>query len=167
MALAVALGGLAACSKGSSGPHARAVVLDGRPRYPDDQGILTAITGESLTVDKHEYRVTENLQSFSASTLAKVSPADRVSQYVQVGVNKKTVVWIALYSAVIKRAGQRPVAFHIGGLVKASKQGLVFADGSVLRVSPTVTLPHDLPASVRVEIDVGRHRVERLTVLSV
>jgi hypothetical protein len=161
----VGAAGLTAC-RSTKTHHSRAVVLDGRPRYPDDEGVLRGLTRRELVLDERHYKVTENLQAFSASTMETVGLGNRLSQYAQIGVNGKTAVWIAMYSAVAQLPGRPALAFHIGTLSRVAKDRVVFKDGSVLKLRHNSRTPAQPGAVVRAEIDVKRHRVDKLIVLS-
>jgi hypothetical protein len=156
---------LGGCAGGGASHHAKAVVLDGRPRYPDDEGLLKAVNTKELRIDGRRYQVSQNIQAFSSSTTETVSLLSRLGQYAQVGVNGKKVVWIAMYSAAAELPGRPKLAFHVGTLVRVDKGRGIFKDGSVLKLGSSQA-PANLPASVRAEIDVARHRVDKLIVVS-
>jgi hypothetical protein len=141
-------------------------VLDGRPRHADAEGVMTAADSVRVIVDGHRYVLARTVQVFSTSTLQPVSLVSRLNQYVQVGLRGKTAMWIALYSAVLTLPQQSEVAFHIGTLKSVKDREAVFQDGSVLKVASGVKPTTALPAQYRADIDVARHRVGRLTVVS-
>ncbi len=150
----------ASCSKADSDA---AVILDGRPRYPDAEGVVTKVSRKSITVGSQTFAVSPDLQSFSSATLQTVPLLQRRDQYVQIGLEGETVVWIASISAVVRLA--EPAAFHIGKVksVDAGERRLLFADGTVLRLADDVDLP---PAGrqTTAEIDPERAVVRRLEI---
>ena len=154
-----------ACSKGAPAPD---IVLDGRPHAPGDEGVLSALTERTLSLDsRRDYRLSPKAKAFAAASLQKVPLGGRLGQYVQVGLVKKTVVWIATFSAVVQLPGKPPVAFHIATLKQVdAERRAVFADGTVLRLDSTVELPATLPAMVRAAIDVATHSIRELVQLS-
>ncbi|MFL6111976.1 MAG: hypothetical protein ACJ786_11570 [Catenulispora sp.] len=155
------LGG--ACSHGSS---KAAVVLDGRPRLANDEGVVTAVTKDRLTLDgKRTYSVDRNLQSFESTTLKVMPLLNRTGAYVQIGEDHGKVRWIASYTLVVTRPDQPPTAFHTGRVARTEAGRVVFADGSVLAVAPGVTVP-EAGRQARAEIDVPTHRVRALVVTS-
>ncbi|HEV7689100.1 MAG TPA: hypothetical protein VGQ80_21155, partial [Acidimicrobiia bacterium] len=83
---------LAGCANSSS----HRLVLDGRPRYPDVEGVVDQISFEQITLDGgRTYGVQKDLQSFSTYDLAAVPMLQRRGQYVQLGLNGKKVAWLA------------------------------------------------------------------------
>jgi hypothetical protein len=146
---------LAAGCGGDDGPTP--ITLDGRPRYPDAEGVVERVSAESLTLDgRRTYEVSPALQSFSTSTLKTLPLLQRRGQYVQLGLDGRTVVWLANVGAPVPV--DPPRVFHQGTLVRVSGGRLVFRDGTVLRLGPGVTSP--VPSGlVRAAIDPGRHVV--------
>lgn len=154
VALALAL--LAGCGGGGGGP--RPLALDGRPRYPNAEGVVEAVTVKSIRLaGGRTYKVSPKLQSFSTTTLETLPLLQRKGQYVQVGVHGDTVVWIANVGAILPVAP--PAVYYQGTLIRADAQGrLVFRDGTVLQTTPGVRSP--VPNGlVRAEIDPSSHRV--------
>ena len=150
---------LAGCRDG--GPDA--LVLDGSPRYGDDEGVVTAVTRERLTLDgRRTFEVSPQLRAFSTRTLDAVPLLGRQGQYVLVGLDGDTVVWVASVGGVLRVPGQRPVAYYTGDLERVVNGRAEFADGTVLRVAAGVRAPP--PGRVRAEIDVDGHVVRRLLV---
>lgn len=164
--LCIAATFVAACS---SGPPAPRIHVDGSPRYPDDEGTVTKFDENTLriTIDgKRSYVISEKARVFATSTLQPVGMRGRVGQYVQVGVSKKYVVWVATFTQVVQLANTPPLAFEVGNLVRVdSRHRAVFRDGTVLRLADGVALP-TLPAHVRADIDVGSHSIRELVQLS-
>jgi hypothetical protein len=152
---------LGACTSGGS---EGAVVLDGRPRVPDEEGVVVAVSRTKIALaGGRTYSVSPRLQSFSSSTLQAVPLVQRRDQYVHLGLEGDTVVWLASISAVV-RLGE-PSAFHIGKLesLDRDQRRLVFADGTVLRLGDDVDFP-PVGRQVTAEIDPDAKRVRRLEV---
>ncbi|MDQ1374676.1 MAG: hypothetical protein QOJ09_2014 [Actinomycetota bacterium] len=137
--------------------HARAdrVVLDGRPRYPDVEGVVQSVSVKRIVLDGgRSYAVSPNLQSFSTYTLETTPLLGRLHQYVQVGLQGHTAVWVAGVGAVVRSPSAPPAAYYLGHLVRVQGRRAVFRDGTVLRLGTGVTAS---PGQVRVEIDPDRH----------
>lgn len=149
---------VAACGGGGVKP----IALDGSPRFPDAEGVVTSVTVRQLTLDGGRvYDVSKKLQSFSTYTLETVSLLQRKGQYVQVGLHGRTVVWIGTIGAPLPQ--NPPVVYYLGTLVKVDQGRLVFRDGTVLRLGPSVTTPTK-SGLVRVEIDPSQHVVRQVVV---
>ncbi|HUR48179.1 MAG TPA: hypothetical protein VMY88_01420 [Acidimicrobiales bacterium] len=144
---------------------APAVVLDGSPRHADDEGVITAldVDGLSLTLDdKRSYEVSEQLRSFSALDLSIQPLADAKDAYVQVGLDGRTVVWLGRIAKVVPT--QPPRVFYVGRFTRIEDaDGLrraVFGEGTVLALGDGVEPPPDsVGAVLQVEIDPATHRV--------
>lgn len=148
---------LAGCSRAEP-----AVRLDGSPRFPDDEGVVTAVDGRGLTLDgARTYEVSDRLRSFSTYDLRLEPFRNRLNQYVQVGLDGDTVVWMAGVAAVVP--GDPPRVFYSGRLKEVDGQGrAIFADGTVLTLAPGVR-PPATGTLVQAEIDARAHRVRRLS----
>ena len=153
MIVALALG---ACREG-----AERLVLDGRPRVPDVEGVVEQISFERITLDGgRSYEVRKDLQSFSTYDLAAVPMLHRLGQYVQLGLSGKKVAWMAGIGVVVRGAGP-PVVYYNGVLVRLDGDRAIFRDGTVLRLADGVTSPVD-QGLVRAELDPALHRVRAL-----
>ncbi len=161
--VALLLGG--ACRSSAPAPN---VVLDGRPRYADDEGVVTALNTRAVVLDNQRtYAISPKLRAFASSTLQPVTLSGRTGQYVQVGLAKKTVVWVATFSAVIQLQGSPRLAFHLGTLARVdARHRAFFRDGTVLRTELAALPPEKLPVRVRADIDVDRHRIRGFVQLS-
>lgn len=150
---------LGACGGSSVKP----IPLDGTPRYPDAEGIVQAVDVHHITLDGgRTYKVSPNLQSFSTYTLETLSLLGRKGQYVQVGLHRGTMTWIAAIGAPVPL--QPPVVFYNGRLTRIDSSGhLVFRDGTVLRLGLSVTSP-TTSGVVRAEIDPTAHVVRRVVI---
>lgn len=160
VALMVALLG-GACGRSA----AATIALDGSPRRPSDEGVVTAVSATRLTLDgKRTYRVDRKMRAFDSTTLQAVPLLSRQGMYVQVGAAHGKVSWLASYTLVVNVPGQPPTAFHSGAIRTASdRRHVVFADGSVLATDPVAAVP---PAGrqARADIDVASHRVRSFSV---
>ncbi|HUQ39457.1 MAG TPA: hypothetical protein VM030_04835 [Acidimicrobiales bacterium] len=161
LAVALLFGG---CGGGGDDAPAR-LVLDGRPRYPDDQGVVTRVSRTSITLaGARTYRVSPKLQSFSTMDLSTQPLLQRKGQYVQVGLDGTTMVWIAGVAKVLP--GTPPRVFYVGTLKRLDGKGnAVFADGTVLRLGAGVT-PSPPKGSATVEIDPAAGVARRITMSS-
>jgi hypothetical protein len=141
------------------------VVLDGSPRLPDDEGVITAldVEGLSLTLDgKRSYQVSEQLRSFSALDLSIQPLADAKDAYVQVGLDGRTVVWLGRIAKVVPT--RPPRVFYVGRFTRIEDaeggRRAVFGEGTVLAIADGVQPPPDSAGQVlQVEIDPAAHRV--------
>jgi hypothetical protein len=159
-AVATAAVVLAAC--GGGGAKAPALALDGSPRHPNAEGVVTEVATDHLVLDgARRFSVATDLRCFSSSTLASVPLVGRKGTYVQVGAAGSVVHWLAAYGAVVQVPGQPAVAYHVGKLVGLASGKATFADGSVLSVAPGVTAPAGA-SQVRATIDVGAKRISAL-----
>ena len=159
LALAVSL--LAAVSLGGCNRSSSPVVrLDGSPRFPDDQGVVTAVSRQRLTLDgARTYSISPDLQSFSTYTLSAVSVLQRKGQYVQIGLRGKTAVWLANIAAVLP--SKPPAVYYRGRLLRVDQRQAIFRDGTVLRVAPET--PAVTGGNVLVRLDPARHVVVDMT----
>src|SRR2546423_1275010 len=106
---------LAGCPKSD----AHRLVLDGRPRIPDAEGVVEGISFDRITLDGgRSYGVRKDLQSFSTYDLAAVPMLQRLGQYVQLGLNGKKVAWMAWIGVVVRRPHAAPVVYYNGVLVR-------------------------------------------------
>lgn len=161
-ALLAPLGGAAACG----GEETEApVVLDGSPRFADDEGIVTAldVDDRTLTLDgKRSYQVSDNLRSFSALDLSIQPLADAANAYVQVGLEGRTVVWLGRIAKVVPT--DPPRVYYVGRLrsIESTDEGrrVVFGEGTVLELADGVEPPEGSDGElVQAEIDPVAHRV--------
>jgi hypothetical protein len=137
------------CSR--SGGADDALVLDGRPRFPDAQGVVRDVTFTKLTLaDGTSYRITRDLRCFSTYTLGAVPLLGRKGQFVQLGLEGDRVAWLASVGAVVN--SEPPAVYYTGRLVRAdAKRRAIFRDGTVFALGDGVDVP---PAGfVQVAID--------------
>lgn len=128
MALAAVL---TAC-RGGGGPDIR---LDGSPRHPDDEGLVTAVSHESVTLDgERTYDIDRDLICFSSLDLSAVPVLYTEGQYVQIGLDGDTAEWIG---TIAKPLTTEPPRVVVLGEIESIEEGsLVFDDGLVLRAAP-------------------------------
>jgi hypothetical protein len=138
-------------------------VLDGSPRYPDREGVITDVSLTELVLNgRDHFTVDPKLQCFSTYTLESVPLLGRKNQYVQLGVKGTRVTWVASFAAVVHLPAQSPVVFYTGRLVRVDDQRrAIFRDGSVLRLAPGVAVPK-VASVLRAEIDPASQRVRAL-----
>jgi hypothetical protein len=148
---------LAGCSRSDG----RRLVLDGRPRIPDVEGVVEQISFDRITLDGgRSYGVPKDLQSFSTYDLAAFPMLQRRGQYVQLGLNGKKVAWLAGIGVVVRGAGP-PVVFYNGVLLRREGPRAIFRDGTVLQLAAGVTAPVE-QGLVRAELDPALHTVRAL-----
>ena len=134
------------------------LVLDGRPRLPDVEGVVEKISFESVTLDGgRTFAVGKDLQSFSTYDLAAVPMLQRLGQYVQLGLDGKKVAWMAMIGEVVRGRGA-PVVYYNGVLLRLEGDRAIFRDGTVLQLAEGVTSPVER-GFVRAEVDPALHRV--------
>ena len=147
-----------ACSRNSG----HRLVLDGRPRYPDAQGVVDRVDVHRITLDGgRTYKVSPSLQSFSSISLQTVPLLQRQGQYVQIGLRGHTMVWIAAIGSVVRLPTEH-VVFYNGQLADTPPHRVVFRDGTVLDLADGVTSPVRT-GFVRAEIDPSTHKVRRVS----
>lgn len=137
------------------------VVLDGRPRVPDVEGVVEQISVEKVTLDGgRSYGVRKDLQSFSTYDLAAVPMLQRSGQYVHLGLDGTKVAWMAMIGEVIEGPAA-PVVYYNGVLLRLEGNRAFFRDGTVLQLADGVTSPVGT-GFVRAELDPSLHRVRAL-----
>jgi hypothetical protein len=160
LSLALVVG---ACGGGSPGRATEHVPLDGSPRRPDAEGVVTNVASDfsTLELDGHRYTVAKDLQCFATQDGSTLPLLQRVGSYVQVGLQGSTVVWLANIANVVRRAGRPDVVYYSGTVFHVAVGTMIFRDGTVLRVAPSLHLPPPPPkgALVTVTIDPERHVV--------
>ena len=107
--------------------------LDGSTRVPDDEGIVTAVDLESVTLDdERTYDVDRDLASFSAIDLSTVPLLFTEGQYVQVGTDGDRLVWLSALAKPL--AGDRPLVVFTGEVELVADGTVEFDNGTVLRL---------------------------------
>jgi len=143
-----------------------AVPLDGTPRYPDAEGVVVDLAADfsTITLDgDRTYGIQEDVQSFSSLDGSTQPLLRRKGQYVQVGLRDGQVRWIAGIAAIVRAAGQPPVAYYTGNLVEVRAGKAIFEDGTVLTLGDGIAVP-DVGARLLATIDATLHRVVELVV---
>ena len=162
--LAIAVASLTAgCNRGDGEPVVR---LDGSARVPDDEGVATSLSHSSITLDgERTYPVSERLISFSTYTGAIEPMITRKGQYVQIGLDeedgKKVMVWMAGIAQVLNT--KEPAVYYTGIYMRREGGRAVFRDGTVIQLSPDVTVPEKAGTGVIVRIDPASHRAVEVT----
>lgn len=149
---------------GCAGGEDNRLVLDGRPRIPDAEGVVERISFEEITLDGgRTYGVEKELQSFSTYTLEAVPMLHRLGQYVHLGLNGGKVAWMAGIGIVV-RSAEPPVVYYNGVLVRRDGRRAIFRDGTVLQLAADVRPPIE-QGPLRAELDPALHTVRALVVL--
>jgi hypothetical protein len=158
---------LAACGGGSGSSTATPVTyvrLDGTPRIPNDEGVITAMADDLSTFtldDVRMYRTDASMQSFSTVDGSTQPLKRRLHQYVQVGLRGTTALWVAGIAAVVASDGRPGIAYYTGAPARVSNREVDFADGTVLTLATGVD-PPPAGALVLATIDVASHKVTAL-----
>ena len=147
-----------ACSK----DERATLVLDGSTRRPDAEGVVDQVSSSHLTLEGKRYPLSSKLQAFSTYTLEAVPVLARRHQYVQVGLDDGTIVWLAAFGAVVRVPGSEPTVYYTGVFRRMEGGRAVFRDGSALRLAGGTAAPKP-GTRVRADIDPERHEVRALT----
>jgi len=157
LASAVTLTGACAGKAGGA-----AIKLDGSPRFPTDQGVVTEVNQQRITIDgRRTYSLSPHLQSFAAVSLATIPVLQTKGQYVQVGLRETTVTWLGRIADVVRT--DHAAVFYVGHLVRLQARDLVMRDGTVLRLADGLAPPARVDADVTAEIEPAKHVVVKLT----
>jgi hypothetical protein len=163
--VALAAGPAAACTSSAASRTATTFVrLDGSPRVPDAEGVLVDVAGDfaTITLDgKRTYKVSKALQSFSTIDGSILPLAGRIGEYVQVGLEGKTAVWIASVADIIDD-GEQQLVYYTGSIAAHDGDQLTFKDGTVLTLGSGVDVP-DGAEHVVVTIAPKEHVVTSVT----
>lgn len=158
VALSLALMTAPACSRAAS---ESGLVLDGRPRIPDQEGVVVSVSRQRITLDgDRTYKVSPKLQSFATQTMQAVPLLGREGQFVHIGLDGDTMVWFATIAEPF--AGDPPTAYYTGVLERIDGDRAYFRDGTVLHVPAGLASPV-AKGFVQVEIDPVAHRVRKIT----
>ena len=150
----------AACQRDAD--PAPVVDLDGSPRIPDAEGVVRTVDRRHNELDGgRSDPQSPDLQSFHSKTRAAISVLQRKGEYVQVGIDDGTVVWVAAIGAVVPL--DRPTVFYQGTVSDLSAGRVTFDDGTVLRVARGVDAVEG--SFVRAELDPSTKQVVALVVL--
>lgn len=128
--VALALAFAASCTNGNSG-----VLETGKPRIPDDAGVVTDSTLTRIQLDgKRNYTIADKVESFKTRSHQITSLLAWEGKYVHLGLDaKKQVTWIAGIGTVLK--GTKDAVYYSGIVdkIESSKRRLYFDDGTVLQ----------------------------------
>lgn len=159
---------LAACGGGDSaraGDSGRFVALDGSPRVADDAGVVTAIDPDfaTLAIDgERVYEIHDEVQSFASMDGTTLPLRDRLGQYVHVGVEDGTIVWVGSIGSVLRVEGERETVVYLGSIAgfDGEARQLRMRDGTVFVVADEVDATsvvgpepdQPLPATLRIDV---------------
>lgn len=167
-AVTVLLLAVAACGGGDEqvATPTTVVALDGSPRVPDDAGVLTALDEEFATLvldGETVYELSPTVQSFASMDGSTQPLTGRVGQYVQVGLQGDTVVWLAGLGSVVRLDGRPEQVVYLGRIVRHRGSTLELQDGTVLTLAEDASVPGrpstDAPMAAVMTIDVASDRV--------
>ncbi|MEO7804902.1 MAG: hypothetical protein ABIS18_11520 [Actinomycetota bacterium] len=133
-------------------------ILDSPTRSPNDEGVVTGVTNERITLDnKRFYKVSPKTESFIASSKQLTSIISTDHRYVQLGIKSGTVIWISTVGIVTRT--DPPIARYTGTFLRKDADGrAVFKDGTVLSVRSGVKFP-DVNKKIAVTIDPSAHEI--------
>ncbi len=129
-----------ACAETAPPPQS---ILDRGPRVPSDEGVVTAVTFEQITLESaRTYKISKALESFTTRERKTTPLVHWQDRYVHLGLDKeKIVVWVAGIGVVPKGVSD-PRVLYAGVFEKIDPKGrAVFADGTVLRMAAGVVPP--------------------------
>ena len=142
------------------------VAVDGSPRASDDAGVLTSLADDfaSLVLDGGTvYEVSPAVQSFASVDGSTQPLRGRVGQYVQVGLDDDTVVWVAGLGAVVRLDGQPEEVLYLGRITAVRGSTIELQDGTVLELADGVAVPgeasREQPIAATLTIDVASDQV--------
>lgn len=142
------------------------VAVDGSPRASDDAGVLTSLADDfaSLVLDGGTvYEVSPAVQSFASVDGSTQPLRGRVGQYVHVGLDDDTVVWVAGLGAVVRLDGQPEEVLYLGRITAVRGSTIELQDGTVLELADGVAVPgeasREQPIAATLTIDVASDRV--------
>ena len=157
--LALILLGSVACGEGDDdGGPAAFVELDGSPRPPDDAGVITGIADDNstITIDGEVvYELHEALQSFSSLDGSTQPLRSRLGQYVHVGLEGDTAVWVAGIGAVARIDGRPQTVTYLGTIDTVDDRTITMVDGTVFDLADGVEVPEELPAPAVLRVGVS------------
>ena len=149
--LALVVGGAVAWTRLSSSSESPAVATDRRPRVPDVEGVIKAVTPERVVLDGgRTLALAPDVVSFSTYTMQAVRP--RPGTYVQLGLgHNRRVTWMATIGIVA--ATDPPRVRYTGVLARLDDGRALFEDGTVLRTGTDVRRLLRRPGFVVAELD--------------
>lgn len=162
LATLVVLASGTACSSRDEAKTDVVVRLDGTARFPDDEGIATALDRNRITLDgKRTYEVSDDLRSFSTYTRELEPMIGRLGQYVQIGLDDDTMVWMGGVARVVE-GDVGPSVFYTGRFREVADGRFVFTDGTTFAPGDGVEAP-PTTGNVTVRIDPVTHLIVEIT----
>lgn len=149
VALALLLG---ACSKDDAAPSA--FVPDGSARVPDAAGVVVRASAKGVTLrGGRTYKVSPKLVAFSTFNLAPIQLASALNDFVHLGLEGETVVWLARIGPVDTDDAGRRTTLYQGSLTSTRGSLLYFRDGTVLQLESGLHMPDDARGLTTAHID--------------
>jgi hypothetical protein len=140
-----------------AGEPVATIKLDGTPRLPDRQGIVTDVSLEKIAIDGESFTLSRKLRCFMTYTLAAMPVLQTKDAYVHIGLRSKKVVWVALVARTLPGPDGQKQAFYQGTVKAFSGGRATFVDGTVLPVASGVSLPASgTKVQVRIDPKAGR-----------
>jgi hypothetical protein len=149
---------VASCGGGPS-----SILDEGRPRFPDAEGVATEVTLESIEIDGESYAIGEDVESFTTRSHEVTPLLTWKEKYVHLGLTDEgDVAWIAGIGTVIKEKGKDPVTLYTGVFERqdAETDRAVFEDGTTLALGRGVALPE--PGETLVTLDPEEHEITKI-----
>jgi len=138
--------------------------LDGSPRVPDAQGVITKATPRMIEINGERYSVDEDAVVFSTYNRKMIGLGQVIGDYVHVGLDGKKAVWVARIGRVLRTDPAKPVVIYQGTLERVAGPRLDFTDGTVLTLAKGLTVPASRAAgNTDVVINAETGRVQGLT----
>lgn len=134
----------------------QSVYQKGKDRVPKDEGVVTDVNFERLTLDRDRtYQISEEVESFSSYNGEVMPLLHHKNHYAQIGVHEgKVVSWIAGIGLVLEDG----FVVYNGTVKSADKKRLVFEDGTVLQMSVRAYIP-EKGERVKATILPAKHQV--------
>ncbi len=122
------------------GDDGEAFTLDSSPRVPDDEGVVTAVSVERVTIDgERTYDVSDELVSFTSASRNVRPLLNFEHHYVHIGLKDDKVVWLGGIGPVVQ--GSPPAVYYTGGFRRVEDGRAVFTDGTTLAIGKDVPQP--------------------------
>ncbi len=161
---------LVSCGGGAAGNEDHLhVALDGSPRVPDAAGVVTAMDDDfaTLTLDGDDvHPIDPSVQSFASLDGSTQPLRARLGQYVHVGLDGDTIVWVAGIGSVLRLPDQPETVVYLGAITEVDRPGrrLILRDGTVFAIGDELALddvpdPSDGPVPAVLHISVATDTV--------
>jgi hypothetical protein len=142
------------CNRGAT--ETESAYRAGVPRFPDDEGVVTDVNFERLTIDgQRKYEISQDVESFSTYDGTILSLLVHKNRYAQLGLDGKTVVWISGIGLVL----EDKTVVYVGEVSKADEKRLIFKDGTVLQLHPRVSTPPAAGQRIKALILPDKHQI--------